>query len=443
MQYDRCFRPSEIARHSTDPLVAEPVHDARRSALALMDRASGRVVPLHPGRRTRVGAAPDNDLVLEDRAVSAYHASIEPDGLGGLVLSDLRSTNGTFVHGLRVTRVELRAGVSVSMGRSVLRVIEDRPPESLEEQIGIIGSCPAMQRVRRDVLRYAPLEATVLVRGETGTGKEVVARALHAQSARAGAPLVAFNAAALDPHLVDSELFGHERGAFTGALVRHRGLFEQANGGTLFVDEVAELSAPAQARLLRVLETGELRPVGTERSIAVRVRVLAATHRDLVAMVRAKTFRVDLYYRLNALVIDLPPLRERVGDLPGLASHLLARIADGRAARWQLRDEALDLLSRYAWPGNVRQLSSVLHRATMLTSGAWLGADVILEALRGEPDGRLVAPRAQPIVERPDDATIRSIVQACDGRLSPAARQLGMPRTTLRELVRKLGIQAR
>ena len=245
--------------------------------------------------------------------------------------------------------------------------------------LGLVGESAAMRRTRADVMRYAPKSATVLVTGETGSGKELVARALHDLSPRARAPFVAVNVATLRRELTASELFGHERGSFSGAVTSHKGLFEQAHGGTLFLDEIGELDPTAQADLLRVLETREVRPLGSSRPRTVDVRIVAATHRDLAAMVTTGEFRSDLYYRLNVLAVVTPPLRNRREDIPVLVAHLLYRLRHEAGVRHLTRD-ALSLLAGYPWPGNARQLLNVLRRALAHSDDAALDADVIRAA---------------------------------------------------------------
>ncbi|MCA9232752.1 MAG: sigma-54-dependent Fis family transcriptional regulator, partial [Planctomycetales bacterium] len=234
----------------------------------------------------------------------------------------------------------------------------------LEGSPQLIGKSPAMQKVRLLIEKVAPTQSTVLILGETGTGKELVARALHNQSTRADNPFVAINCGALPETLIESELFGHRKGAFTGADDHRVGLFEVAHGGTLFLDEIGELPKAMQAKLLRVLESGEIRRVGENKSTTVDVRVVCATHRDLPAMVAEEEFREDLMYRINTFEICIPPLRERAEDVASLARHLLARHRHGEEAL--IADDALAALTGHVWPGNVRELANVIEHATIL-----------------------------------------------------------------------------
>ncbi len=301
--------------------------------------------------------------------------------------------------------------------------------------LGLVGNSAAMCRLHAEVTRYAPRSATVLVRGETGSGKELVARALHELSPRVRAPVVAVNVACLRRDLMVSELFGHERGAFTGAVTSHKGLFEQAHGGTLFLDEIGELDAAAQADLLRVLETREVRPLGSSRPRTVDVRVIAATHRDLAARVATGEFRADLYYRLNVLAVAVPPLRERVDDLPAIVAHLLYRLRHEAGVRHVTR-EALDVLASYPWPGNVRQLLNVLRRALARADDEALDADAIRDALAVEPGAVEAVPYHLPRRPPLSPSMVADALHACDGNISRAARQLGVARSTVRDRLR-------
>jgi DNA-binding NtrC family response regulator len=253
---------------------------------------------------------------------------------------------------------------------------------------GLVTADPAMKELMATVARVAPSELSVLIQGESGTGKELVARAIHAASPRARFPFVAVNCAAMAESLLESELFGHERGAFTGAVSRAPGLFEVADRGVLFLDEVGEITPAVQVKLLRAVETREIRRVGSSRSVRVDVRIVSATNKDVKAEAQAGRFREDLYYRLNGITIRLPPLRERPGDVPLLARHFLDRFGP----RKQLTPRALEVLSRYAWPGNVRELQMVVQRAALLASGDTIDAESL--ALDARDPGP--APPASP-----------------------------------------------
>ncbi|BAM04337.1 sigma-54-dependent transcriptional regulator [Phycisphaera mikurensis] len=282
---------------------------------------------------------------------------------------------------------------------------------------GIVGDSPAMRRVKAELVPVAAADATVLIRGESGTGKEVVARACHAASRRRDAVMLCLNCAALSSSLLESELFGHERGAFTGADSERKGRFELADGGTLFLDEVSEIDPTLQAKLLRVLQEGQFERVGSSATRSVDVRVIATTNRDLTRSVADGSFRQDLYYRLNVLPLELPPLRDRGGDVPALAAHFLRSIAQRSGAEpKRLTPEAEALLSAYRWPGNVRELQNLCERAAVLGGDGTLGASLFRPWLEAPPGD----PAAPP---RPAAATAAA---AAAGALTPAAA-LGSP----------------
>ena len=306
---------------------------------------------------------------------------------------------------------------------------------------GIIGESGRMQEVLSLILRVAPSDATVLIRGESGTGKELIAKAIHYASPRAGGPLVAVNCAALPENLLESELFGHEKGAFTGASALRRGRFELAHGGSLFLDEIGDVPPHLQVKLLRVLQEREIERVGASRPLPVDVRLLAATHRDLEEMVRRGEFRDDLYYRINVVTIAVPPLRERREDIPPLLDHFLAKFAraNGRTIRGLTR-EARDALLRYDYPGNVRELENLIERAVVLTRDAVIGAgDLPLSLTEREKEtgdsGSLTA-----AVEGLERRLIRDALARADGVQTRAAELLGISERVLRYKLKKYGL---
>ena len=336
--------------------------------------------------RCTIGRSSICDLTLTDRAVSGTHCEIEAVE-GGWVLRDLGSTNGCYVGDVRLREAVLPLGARVRMGTTVLQIepgkgVVEIPLSSGDRWHELVGRSVAMRQVFAQLEKVAPLDVTVLVTGETGTGKELVARALHKSSKRAAGPLVVQDCSALPRDLVESVLFGHEKGAFTGATERRAGSFEQAHGGTLFLDEVGELPLDLQPKLLRVLENREVRRVGGAQTLPVDVRVVAATHRDLRAMVSAGTFREDLYYRLGVVSVELPPLRARREDVPLVAQALLEQFCR-RHPEMGPRTFGVgvtDRLSGLAWPGNVRELRNVVERAASLADNAEIGIDDLLPA---------------------------------------------------------------
>jgi transcriptional regulator with GAF, ATPase, and Fis domain len=314
---------------------------------------------------------------------------------------------------------------------------------------GIVGDSERMRRVYALVENVAPLHTTVMIVGETGTGKELIARAIHARSERSGKPFIVQNCAAVPETLLDTELFGHVRGAFTGAIADREGLFESASGGTIFLDEIGEMTAGMQAKLLRVLQDGEVRRIGSTRTTHVDVRVLCATHRDLAALVREHRFREDLYYRLRSFIVALPPLRERRGDIPVLASHFLARFAQRhKRSVAGLTEDALRLLEEHSWPGNVRELEHTLERlVVMCPPGGKVSAALVREALRlaapgieaaqGELGGRGI----DDVLRDYERQIITEELARAGGVLAAAARALGVDRSTLSKRCKRLGLR--
>ncbi len=306
---------------------------------------------------------------------------------------------------------------------------------------GIVGKGEAMQAVLARVERVAPTDATVLVLGESGTGKELIARAIHAQSRRVDAPFVAVNCAAIPEGLIESELFGHEKGAFTGASRQHEGLVETAHGGTLFLDEAGELPPSAQARLLRVLQESEIRHVGSSKTRKVDVRIIAATHRDLPELVRSGAFREDLYFRLRVLDIHLPALRDRAEDIPELAEHLLAR-ACGRVGRpgLELSPACKTVLAQHTWPGNVRELENAIERAVILCEGTLIDEQLLgLERVSRQAAGEEATSAA---LELSLEDYFKAFVLQHQDSLGETelAKRLGISRKALWERRQKLGI---
>jgi two-component system, NtrC family, nitrogen regulation response regulator GlnG len=338
-----------------------------------------------------------------------------------------------------------------------------------EERLPIIGRSPAMQEIYRILARLMGTDLTVMISGESGTGKELVAKALHDYGKRRSGPLVAINMAAIPRELIESELFGHERGAFTGATARSVGRFEQAVGGTLFLDEIGDMPLEAQTRLLRVLQNGEYLPVGGRTPIRADVRIIAATHRDLHQLVRQGLFREDLFYRLNVVPIRLPALRERVEDIPELVLHFLAEAVAAGLPSKTLELSALERLKRHPWHGNVRELENLIRRLTALYPQETIGLDVIETELAGTGLAELVPNRAESLGEAVErhlrgyfaahrdgvpsaglyDRVLREIerpllqlsLAATRGNQIRAAELLGLNRNTLRKKLRELDIE--
>ena len=310
----------------------------------------------------------------------------------------------------------------------------------------IVGDGPAMRRLLETISRVAPKDITVLICGETGTGKELIASLVHAQSRRATRPLVRFNCAAIPPELAEAELFGHTRGAFTGAVQARRGFFAEANGGTLMLDEIGELPSSVQAKLLRVLQEGEIQPVGAGRVEKVDVRVVACTHRGLADEVRAGRFREDLYYRLAVVELVVPPLRDHREDIPALIVEFARRYAERFGMpRVRLAPELLEALQRMDWPGNVRQLENAVARILALSTGGEIGLEAFATA-SSAPAADAEGPEGMLSLREQLDAVERSLIQrtmtASGGNQSEAARRLGLNRGSLIERLKKYGMIA-
>ncbi|MBT8405776.1 MAG: sigma-54 dependent transcriptional regulator [Gemmatimonadetes bacterium] len=323
---------------------------------------------------------------------------------------------------------------------------------ALREELGpdaeLVGRSPVMDRVRERIRRVAPTDARVLITGESGTGKELAATAIHGLSERRAGPFIRVNSAAIPRDLVESEMFGHERGAFTGATERRRGRFELADGGTLFLDEVADLGPEAQAKLLRVLETGVVERVGGQRGVPVDVRVVAATNRDLRDEAREGRFREDLLFRLEVVPLEMPPLRERPEDLPLLVEHATRRLrARHGLPSVRLRADALDRLRTYHWPGNVRELLNVVERLTILHSGEEIGAAEVGPILSGSAHARPPAfdPHDARDLRARLDEYERSLIEGAlafsDGNVAEAGRRLKTDRANLYRRMRRLGLR--
>ncbi|MDB4929215.1 MAG: Response regulator of zinc sigma-54-dependent two-component system [Myxococcaceae bacterium] len=446
--------PGEVYRHGdlSVRLVADADDDPGTDPLFTLRTPGGLALAFPDGRRVPLGArplvigtAPGTDVVLADPAVSARHGQVHRVGRAWM-LTDLGSTNGVWIGGARVPTAALGPGVTVTLGRTRVECVPDVAPPDEVIAPSLVGASPAMDRVRAAIARFAPAPYPVLVGGESGVGKELVAREIHRMGPHRDGPLVTVNCAAIAPDVIESELFGHEKGAFTGAVGRRRGLFEEAHQGTLFLDEIGDLPLPLQVKLLRVLETGELRRVGGEQTIRARPRVVSATLRDLPAMVAEGRFREDLFFRLADFQVTVPPLRERQGDIPALVEALLRRIGADTGRHCRIEERAVGRMVLHPWPGNVRELLAVLKRAVFLCEGDVIG----LRELRFETKGRPARPRREAPAPMPPslpgrwpDEVQRGDLPAlhrwCEGNLTRMAAITGMARSTLRERIRRHG----
>jgi transcriptional regulator with GAF, ATPase, and Fis domain len=401
----------------------------------------------------RAGKAEENDLVLPEDTVSRFHFEIMRDTRGYL-LRDLQSTNGTFLDGAEVREAYVRAGSVITAGTVQIKFqpfqerIEILPTE--RESLGeLIGRSTRMREIFGLLERIAPTEATVVIEGETGTGKDMVARTLHQLSRRKDGPFIVVDCGAVAQSLIESELFGHEKGAFTGAASTRQGAFELANGGTIFLDELGELSLDLQPKLLRVLEQREIRRVGGNRTIKVDIRVIAATKKDLRSEVTKGKFREDLFFRLSVVQVYLPPLRDRKDDIALLATEFIRRVSGDNPAP-QIPSQTMDQLMAHDWPGNVRELRNVLERSLYLSQG---GGDIRFMSVPGavgqapqasaplageEFDHRLsYRDNKERSSEEFERRYLRWLLERSEGNISRAAREADMDRKYLHKLLKK------
>ncbi len=441
--------------HATEPLQS-------LGALLRLDRSTGTLKERKyqvsiiggPGTGTSraiegvmtVGSHADAGLSLSDTTVSRYHVELtaRPDGVR---VRDLESTNGTYLSGARISEVIVEEQATLSLGKTTLKV------SMLEADLGkpaaqgtfgpAIGAAPAMRQLFGILEKVSQSDSTVLLLGETGTGKEVLARAIHEKSSRAGRPFVVVDCGSVAPTLIESELFGHVKGSFTGAIADRNGAFLEADGGTIFLDELGELPLELQPKLLRVLEAGTIRRVGEDKHRRIDVRVLAATHRDLDAEVAANRFRRDLYYRLAVVLITVPPLRDRLDDLPLLTQHFVKQMGRGD---FELPRALMARFAAYHWPGNVRELRNLVERSlagadmdplpheTSTSQRSLAATDDITELPFKEAKERLV--------ESFTKEYLVTLLEKCNGNISQMAREAGIARNYVHRLVAKYGLKA-
>jgi two-component system response regulator AtoC len=445
-----------------------------RVALLVLHATEPRIAVLSPGRPVVVGRKSPSDVTLSDPSLSRAHARFTLEGDPHAVfVEDLGSTNGTWIAGERIESARVAVGEAVRLGGVPVQIEAFQGPDSApwpprpsgHDTLLVAGA--AMRPLLERVPLLAASSVAVLLHGETGTGKEVITRLLHESGPRRGKPLVRVNCGAIPRELVESTLFGHEKGAFTGALQQKKGVFEEADGGTVMLDEIGELPAPAQVALLRVLETRSFARVGSNREIGVDVRVVAATHRDLVAMSKAGQFRLDLYYRLATVVLEIPPLRARRDEIEPLAMRFLAEAAKANGRRLRgIGEDALALLEGHDFPGNIRELKNAIEHAAVFARGDRIGDEDLPEWLRSgaPPRESARAPAARPktrAVRRDERASrpeagrsqaarghlkayeaqvIREALEASGWRRREAAERLGMPLRTLAYRIKVLGI---
>jgi DNA-binding NtrC family response regulator len=417
-----------------------------------------------PGRPVEIGLEPmvlgsadECAVQVDDPHVSRRHAEIRRTS-DGFMLRDLGSRNGTQIGRITIKEAVLTSGAEIRIGTTNIRFemggesgrlsrlahepVRDDELAQVSTHFGpAIGSSAPMRRVFALLGRLAPTELTITLIGETGTGKDVLAHAVHEASPRARQPFVIFDCGAVASGLIESELFGHVKGAFTGAVSEREGAFERAQGGTLFLDEVGELSLDLQPKLLRVLERRQVRRVGGGNDIPIDVRIVAATNRDLEERVRDGNFRQDLFFRLSVAVLHVPPLRDHRQDISALAEHLLREAGKGL----RISPATMDVLTAHDWPGNVRELRNVLAAAAAMADGPTLEPRHLLffRGQRRRPATTDSLPLAGQSLEAVEKAAIEQTLRHCDGNRARAARTLGIAASTLYEKIKKYGLQDR
>ena len=433
-----------------------PAHAMRiwSVALAVVDGESRGARAQVGSEIARIGTADGNDLVLVDRTVSRFHCEVSVRG-NTIIIRDCGSTNGTLIDGVRIREAEIPPGTLVRIGGSAFRVELGEEPAFVEVSgrsgFGeLVGASVEIRRVYAVLERLALTDATVLVQGETGTGKDVLARSLHAASRRAERPFVAVDCGAIPENLVESELFGHVRGAFTGATSDRRGVFEEADGGTLFLDEIGEMPLALQPKLLRAIESRSIRRVGGTGARTVDVRIIAATNRSLAASINDGSFREDLYYRLAVVEVRLPPLRARRDDIAVLASHFYRTFVGDRG---ELPTEFVAGLVGRGWPGNVRELRNYIERSVSLGTITQRAA-----ATSALPAPATAAPLPDAIesfialhlplkearrawLESFELVYVRTMLKRVGGNVTRAAERAGVSRRFLQRMVARLGIK--
>lgn len=407
--------------------------------------------------RIRVGAHTTNDLVLtEDRTASRHHFEIQYTERGYLLV-DLNSTNGTFLDGKRVERAYLNAQSLIRAGSCglIFNPIDEEvtvlPAE--DSQLGdMVGQSVKMRQIFGLIKKIAPMDVSVIIQGETGTGKELVAQAIHENSSRKKGPLVVLDCGAIPPNLIESELFGHEKGAFTGAVSSRPGAFERARGGTIFLDELGELKMDLQPKLLRVLENREVRRVGGNDVIDIDCRVIAATNRDLVKEIQAGNFREDLFFRLSVIGIQLPALRQRRDDIPAITRKALsAPDIVAQHGHKEFTPAAMQIMQAYHWPGNVRELMNVVSHVLTFSEGPLIDVNHLPARIQGQAKEQPLPfnehlsfkDAKEQLLENFEREYLSQVLKRCDGNISRAARESGLHRKSIERLVKKYQLDTR
>lgn len=435
----------------------------RKCVLAIVEGPSPKIkYDLGKKKITKIGKKNDNDIVINDKTVSRNHLEIEATA-DSYLLRDFNSTNGTYINGMKVKEAFLSPGDIITVGNSKIEYQAFDEKVQMEPSKNtffgeMVGKSKKMRQIFGVLERISPTLATVIIEGETGTGKELVARAIHDNSLRKDKPFVVFDCSSVAPNLIESELFGHVKGSFTGAVKDRRGAFETANTGTIFLDEIGELSLDLQPKLLRALEQREIKRVGSTQSVQLDVRVVCATNRNLKKEVQEGRFREDLYYRLSVVKIQLPSLRERSEDIPLISEKILGvarfnRKPDGSFFAVRVEEDALRILQRYQWPGNVRELTNILERAVSFSeNGIMTGSHlqfIFSEARSSDEvtvrtnliDTSLPFKEAkQKLVEVFEKDYLEDLLKRNKNNVSRAAREAKIDRKHLRNLLIKYSI---
>ena len=466
------FDPDEILTNPGDSLQEPPASELTSPRTLIVEtrttlkvRKCRLVVVQGPGagaeytsekERIRVGTHLSNDLVVEDRTISRHHFEVVYTDKGYLLI-DLGSTNGSFLDGRRVERAYLPAGSTIRVGGTTLSFapVDEEisvEPEREAELGGMVGHSVKMRQIFGLIKKIAPMDVSVIIQGETGTGKELAARAIHELSPRRKEPFLVLDCGAIPPNLIESEFFGHEKGAFTGASAARPGAFERASGGTIFLDEIGELRLDLQPKLLRVLENGEVRRLGSNELAQVDVRVVAATNRDLVKESEEGNFREDLYFRLSVINIQMPPLRQRSDDV----AHLVRKYFGSpeivaKHGRKRLSPEAMALLTTYSWPGNVRELINVLSHVLAFADGDLVEVTHLPARVQGHERNAPLPfnehlsfkDAKEQVLTRFESEYLESLLKRCGGNVSQAARESGLHRKSIERLVKKYELDVR
>jgi len=418
--------------------------------LAIAGPDRGEQVQFRPGRPIYFGSSPDCEMALTDKTVSRRHlvAIWENDQV---ILRDQGSTNGTYVQGSRFKEIAIGFGAEFKLGRTVIKFLPEEeivdPEPSDQSAFGnLVGGDTKMRQLFKLMQDVAVTDATVLIEGETGTGKELIAEEIHNHSSRRDGPFIVFDCGSVPRELIESALFGHVKGSFTGAITDRKGAFADAHGGTIFLDEIGEMALDLQPSLLRVLDKKAVRRVGSNQYEKIDVRVVAATNRDLRQEVAKKSFREDLYYRLAVIRLSVPPLRERGTDIQLLIEYFIEKFSPG-GRPLRVSPEDMARLRRHAWPGNVRELRNTIERACLLARGEYINLD---DALHEEPSPSLGIRTDLPfkeakgqLVEMFEREYIEDLMRRHRMNLSAAAREAQIDRKHLRELIRKYDLDPR